>query len=121
MGRYDVVVIGAGPGGEGAAMTAAKAGKSVAVIDRYEEIGGGCVHWGTIPSKALRQAIWQLHQFRDSPIFSRHMDEIDITFPDMLRTATSVVATTTAAADSAVHPPVNTASWRNTACSSAST
>lgn len=91
MTKYDVVVIGAGPGGEGAAMTAAKNGKSVAVVDRYEEIGGGCVHWGTIPSKALRQAIWQLHQYRESPIFSRHLDDLDITYPDLLRTANSVI------------------------------
>lgn len=91
MGRYDVVVIGAGPGGEGAAMTAAKAGKSVAVIDRYEEIGGGCVHWGTIPSKALRHTIWQYQQYRESPIFSRHLDDMDIEFPDLLRTANNVI------------------------------
>ena len=54
---FDVVVIGSGPGGEGAAMQAAKGGKSVAVIEAYSRIGGGCTHWGTIPSKALRFSI----------------------------------------------------------------
>ncbi len=91
MAKYDLVVIGAGPGGEGAAMTAAKNGKNVAVVDRYEEIGGGCVHWGTIPSKALRQSIWQYQQYRESPIFSAHLDELDITYPDLLATAHSVI------------------------------
>lgn len=51
--EYDVIVIGTGPGGEGAAMQAAKGGKKVAIIERYSHIGGGCTHWGTIPSKSL--------------------------------------------------------------------
>ncbi|HET7157716.1 MAG TPA: FAD-dependent oxidoreductase, partial [Burkholderiales bacterium] len=58
--EYDVIVIGSGPGGEGAAMTAAKGGRRVAVIDQDAEVGGSCTHRGTIPSKALRHAIQQL-------------------------------------------------------------
>ena len=56
--HFDVVVIGSGPGGEGAAMQAVKQGKSVAVVERYRQIGGACTHLGTIPSKALRYAIY---------------------------------------------------------------
>lgn len=55
--HYDVVVIGSGPGGEGAAMKAAKEGKRVAVVEEYAEVGGNCTHRGTIPSKALRQNV----------------------------------------------------------------
>ena len=54
---YDLFVIGTGPGGEGAAMQAAKGGLRVGIAERYQQIGGGCTHWGTIPSKALRYAI----------------------------------------------------------------
>ncbi|TWT52836.1 Soluble pyridine nucleotide transhydrogenase [Rubripirellula amarantea] len=54
---YDLFVIGTGPGGEGAAMQCAKGGMRVAVAERFRQIGGGCTHWGTIPSKALRHAI----------------------------------------------------------------
>lgn len=57
---YDVIVIGSGPGGEGAAMTASKGGRRVAVIDEDADVGGSCTHRGTIPSKALRHAIQQL-------------------------------------------------------------
>ena len=57
---YDVIVIGSGPGGEGAAMKAVKAGKRVAVIEDKMQVGGNCTHTTTIPSKALRQAIQQM-------------------------------------------------------------
>ncbi len=54
--KYDLIVIGSGPGGEGAAMKAVKEGKSVAICDHFHSIGGSCTHTGTIPSKALRHA-----------------------------------------------------------------
>ena len=57
---YDVIVIGSGPGGEGAAMKATKEGKRVAVVDDFPQVGGNCTHRGTIPSKALRQTVQQL-------------------------------------------------------------
>jgi len=57
---YDVIVIGSGPGGEGAAMKAVKAGKRVAVVEEKPLVGGNCTHTTTIPSKALRQAIQQM-------------------------------------------------------------
>ena len=81
--RYDVIVIGSGPGGEGAAMKATKEGKIVAVVDDLPQVGGNCTHKGTIPSKALRQAIQQLvdtGKFREAK------------FQDLLASAESVIA-----------------------------
>ncbi|MCV7251233.1 Si-specific NAD(P)(+) transhydrogenase [Mycobacterium hackensackense] len=57
MQEYDLVVIGSGPGGQRAAIAAAKLGKSVAVIERGAMLGGVCVNTGTIPSKTLREAV----------------------------------------------------------------
>lgn len=54
--KFDVFIIGSGPGGEGAAMTCAKEGKRVAVCDEFTVVGGSNTHKGTIPSKALRHA-----------------------------------------------------------------
>lgn len=54
--KYDVFIIGSGPGGEGAAMTCAKQHKKVAVCDEFSLVGGSNTHKGTIPSKALRHA-----------------------------------------------------------------
>ena len=55
--EYDLVVIGSGPGGQKAAIAAAKLGKTVAVIERGRMLGGVCVNTGTIPSKTLREAV----------------------------------------------------------------
>jgi NAD(P) transhydrogenase len=55
--EYDLVVIGSGPGGQKAAIAAAKLGKTVAMIERGTMLGGVCVNTGTIPSKTLREAV----------------------------------------------------------------
>ena len=55
--EYDLVVIGSGPGGQKAAIAAAKLGKSVAVIEHRQMLGGVCTNTGTIPSKTLREAV----------------------------------------------------------------
>lgn len=92
MKRYDVVVIGSGPAGEGAAMTASKGGKRVAIVDRQWELGGGCVHWGTIPSKGLRHAIQQYVDFRNNPLFQPALKHLQIEYPHLLDQANSVIS-----------------------------
>ncbi|HUH74990.1 MAG TPA: dihydrolipoyl dehydrogenase [Chitinophagales bacterium] len=53
MEKYDVVVIGSGPGGYVAAIRAAQLGKKTAIIEKYSTMGGTCLNVGCIPSKAL--------------------------------------------------------------------
>jgi NAD(P) transhydrogenase len=62
--EVDFLVIGSGPAGQKAAIQAAKAGCRVALIERLKEVGGACVHSGTIPSKALREKALQLSRAR---------------------------------------------------------
>jgi len=50
---YDVAVIGSGPGGYVAAIKASQLGLKVALIEKYAKVGGTCLHWGCIPTKAL--------------------------------------------------------------------
>ncbi len=91
MNSYDVIVIGSGPGGEGAAMKAAKEGRSVAVVERHHVVGGGCTHWGTIPSKALRHTISTLADFRSNPLFQAQLENYQVKLPDLLRAAEGVI------------------------------
>lgn len=91
--QYDIVVIGTGPGGEGAAMKAVKSGKTVAVAERYFKVGGGCTHWGTIPSKALRYAISFVMAVNRDPLTRRlGQQPIHPEFPEMLRNAEAVIS-----------------------------
>lgn len=62
--RFDVVVIGSGPAGLRAAIHAAKAGRSVLLIEQEVSVGGACVHRGTIPSKTLRETALSLTSFQ---------------------------------------------------------
>lgn len=55
MEKVDVVVIGSGPSGREAAVAAAAAGRKVVIIEQEPTVGGACVKYGTIPSKALRE------------------------------------------------------------------
>lgn len=89
--HFDVVVIGTGPGGEGAAMQATKQGKKVAVVERYAKIGGGCTHWATIPSKALRHAIFQMTSIVNNKLFRDGGISVSFSFPELRRTASSVI------------------------------
>ncbi len=91
---YDVIVIGSGPAGEGAAMTVAKQGAQVAVVERHMRVGGGCTHWGTIPSKALRHAIQLIGELRTNPLFknlnpAKANGRVEV--PQLLSTARGVI------------------------------
>ena len=61
---FDIIVIGAGPAGQKAAIQGTKAGKRVALIERERGIGGSCVYRGTIPSKTLRETALQLDRLK---------------------------------------------------------
>src|SRR5690606_23650590 len=70
--KYDVVVIGSGPGGYVGAIRAAQLGLKVALIEKYNTLGGTCLNVGCIPSKALLDSSEHyhdaLHKFVDHGI-----------------------------------------------------
>ena len=79
---YDMIVIGTGPGGEGAALKASKEGKQAGVIEMHPSVGGNCTHLSTIPSKSLRQAVQHLGDSQNGNIAN---------YQDLLMSAESIV------------------------------
>lgn len=62
--KYDIIVIGSGPGGYVAAVRAAQAGKRTAIVER-EALGGVCLNWGCIPTKALLKSASVYHYVKN--------------------------------------------------------
>jgi NAD(P) transhydrogenase len=88
---YDAIIIGTGPGGEGASMKLAKENKKIAMIERHHQVGGGCTHWGTIPSKALRHSVSRLIEYNSNPLFNPTEKKIKLTFDNILQHTTKVI------------------------------
>ncbi len=90
--RYDLIVIGAGPGGYSAAIRAAQLGFSVACIDRRASLGGTCLNVGCIPSKALLESSERFVEARDR--LAEHgvaVDGVSLDLPAMLARKDKVV------------------------------
>ena len=75
MADYDVVVVGSGPGGYVAAIRAAQLGMKAAVVERAE-VGGVCLNWGCIPTKALLRNAEVLSLFRHAADFGISVDNL---------------------------------------------
>jgi dihydrolipoamide dehydrogenase len=89
---FDLVVIGAGPGGYVAAIRAAQLGKSVACIDRRAALGGTCLNVGCIPSKALLDSS-ELYEIAGHRL-KRHgvlVDDVRLDLPAMMKRKDGVV------------------------------
>lgn len=88
----DLVVIGAGPAGQKAAIQGAKLGKKVVVVEIRNEPGGNCLYNGTIPSKTLREAILDLTRFNERRIFPDMIIPMeDITIKDLVGRLNKVI------------------------------
>jgi len=69
MNEYDLLVIGSGPSGQRAAVSAVKRGKRVAVIEMRDVVGGVCINTGTIPSKTMREAVLHLSGYNYRSVY----------------------------------------------------
>lgn len=95
MERYDLVVIGSGPGGYVAAIRAAQLGLSVALVERYPSLGGTCLNVGCIPSKALLDSSEKYYEARKH--FAEHgihIGQIGVDWEKMLARKAQVVRQT---------------------------
>jgi NAD(P) transhydrogenase len=90
---YDLIVIGSGPAGQKGAICAAKLRKRVAMVDRTMMMGGVCVHTGTIPSKSVREAIFQLTGIAVRTFYgSNYRGKGDVSVLDLASRVTSIVS-----------------------------
>jgi len=69
MPKFDLLVIGSGPSGQRAAVSAVKKGKSVALVEMRSVVGGVCINTGTIPSKTMREAVLHLSGYNYRSIY----------------------------------------------------
>ena len=88
---WDVVVIGAGPGGYVAAIRAAQLGLKVAIVER-EHLGGICLNWGCIPTKALLRSSEIFHLMQRAAEFGLSADKIDFDLDAVVKRSRKVAA-----------------------------
>ncbi|MFD5269625.1 Si-specific NAD(P)(+) transhydrogenase [Streptomyces sp. NPDC058335] len=93
MPDFDMLVLGSGPGGQKAAIAAAKLGRRVAVVDRPDMLGGVSLHTGTIPSKTLREAVLYLTGLTQRDLYGQsYRLKEDITVADLTARTQHVVS-----------------------------
>ncbi|TFG24573.1 MAG: FAD-dependent oxidoreductase, partial [Promethearchaeota archaeon] len=77
--QYDLAVIGAGPGGYHAAIRAAQYGAKVALIEK-KNLGGTCLNWGCIPTKALYASAHMIEKIRESNEYGVKVSDFTLDF-----------------------------------------
>jgi NAD(P) transhydrogenase len=92
MRHYDCAVIGTGPAGQKAAIQASKLGKKVVIIEKNPTVGGATINTGTIPSKALREAVLHLTGVSKRGLFGNdYCVKRDITVADLIQVSQQVI------------------------------
>ncbi|MBS3914579.1 MAG: dihydrolipoyl dehydrogenase [Bacteroidetes bacterium] len=89
--KFDIAVIGSGPGGYVAAIRAAQLGKSVAIIER-SELGGICLNWGCIPTKALLKSAQVFDYINHATDYGITVGEKNVDFDNMVKRSRGVAA-----------------------------
>ena len=89
MERYDLVVIGAGPGGYVAAIRAAQLGLSVAVVEK-DQPGGVCLNWGCIPSKAILTSAEMYEDLKQGERYGIKVSGLSFDYPQVIKRSRQV-------------------------------
>ena len=90
--KYDIIVIGAGPGGYVAAIRAAQLGFNTAVVER-NELGGICLNWGCIPTKALLKSAQAYHYAQNGAEFGFNAEDVTPDLEKMVTRSRGVAST----------------------------
>jgi gliding motility-associated-like protein len=87
--KYDLIIIGTGPGGYVAAIRASQLGMNVAVVER-ENLGGICLNWGCIPTKALLKSAQVFEYVQHASDYGIQLNEAKADFPAMIKRSRGV-------------------------------
>lgn len=90
--QYDVAIIGGGPGGYVAAIRSAQLGKKTVVIERAK-LGGVCLNWGCIPTKALLKNAEYMHFLNHASEFGFNIPNVEVDFPKVIARSREVAKT----------------------------
>lgn len=85
----DLIVLGSGPGGYVAAIRASQLGRKVTIVER-ESLGGVCLNWGCIPSKALLRSAQLCHDIKRSSDFGLETSGVKVDFPKIIKRSRDV-------------------------------
>ncbi len=91
MAKYDVVIIGCGPGGGDAAIRAAQLGAKVCVVER-KHFGGTCVNWGCIPTKAILKSAHLYYEIKRAHEFGIKVGEPEVDFAKVMERKSQIVS-----------------------------
>src|ERR1700758_4960331 len=80
---FDLIVLGGGPGGYVAAIRAAQLGMKTALVER-EHLGGICLNWGCIPTKALLRSAEVYHLMQNAAAFGLKADNVSYDFKKVI-------------------------------------
>ncbi len=87
--EHDLLVLGSGPGGYIAAIRASQLGRKVSIVEK-EDLGGVCLNWGCIPSKALLKSAHLYHDMQRAEEFGFSAKEITVNFPRVVERSREV-------------------------------
>lgn len=87
--KFDIIVVGSGPGGYVAAIRAAQLGKNVAIVER-ESLGGICLNWGCIPTKALLKSAQVFEYIRHAADYGIQVSDAKADFAGIVKRSRNV-------------------------------
>lgn len=92
MSTFDIIILGSGPGGYVAAIRAAQLGMQVAIIEK-EVLGGICLNWGCIPTKALLKSAQVYHYLLEAENFGLKAKKLELNFESIIQRSRNVAET----------------------------
>ena len=88
--NFDIIIIGSGPGGYVAAIRASQLGLKTAIIEK-ESLGGICLNWGCIPTKALLKSAQVFEYIKHADEFGIKIDSYNVDFKEVIKSKKNIV------------------------------